>query len=304
MKSIAVDVASGADVSLAQARPANRIGVWLELTKPRIASFIVLVTAAGFYLGSPASFDFRLFAVALVGITLLSGGIAALNQYIERDLDARMRRTANRPLPSARISATQGLLFGAGLTLAGELVLLLFVNRLTALVGALTAIGYVLVYTPLKTRTSLATWLGAFPGAVPPLIGFAAARGELPLLAWALFAILFLWQFPHFLAIAWLYRDDYRDAGIKMLPVTESSGAIAGTQMVIYALLLIPASLLPIWLGVGGRFYFVGACLLGAGYLWSSIGAALSQEREAARRLLLASVIYLPLLFTLLLADR
>jgi protoheme IX farnesyltransferase len=282
----------------------ERAHAYLELTKPRIATMIVLIAAAGFYLGSAGGFDYTKFFFALTGIALLSGGIATLNQFIERDLDKLMQRTSMRPLPANRLPARSALIFGLGLTVLGEIILLVLVNPLTALLGLLTAIGYVLFYTPLKTRTSLSTWLGAFPGAVPPLIGFAAAQNRLSLLAWVLFAIQFLWQFPHFLAIAWMYREDYGRASIKMLPVTEPTGIVAGIQIVLYALLLVPVSLLPVWLGIGGRFYFLGALVLGGAYFLSSIRAALSSSREDARRLLLVSVIYLPLLFTLLVVNR
>jgi len=282
----------------------ERARAYLELTKPRIATMIVLIAAAGFYLGSSARFDYTKFFFALAGIALLSGGIATLNQFLERDLDKLMQRTTMRPLPANRLQARSALIFGLGLTVLGEIVLLICVNPLTALLGLLTAIGYVLLYTPLKTRTSLSTWLGAFPGAVPPLIGFAAAQNRLSLFAWVLFAIQFLWQFPHFLAIAWMYREDYGRARIKMLPVTEPTGIVAGIQIVFYALLLVPVSLLPVWLGIGGRFYFVGALALGSLYCWSSVRAALSSSRDDARRLLLVSVIYLPLLFTLLVVNR
>ncbi len=304
MKSLSVDFPPSGDASLARERPSSRVRDYLELTKPRITALIVIIAAAGFYLGSAGSFDSLKFVVTLSAIALLSSGIAALNQFIERDLDGRMQRTLARPLPANRLRASHALIFGLALTVAAELLLLLFVNPLTALLGLLTATGYVLLYTPLKTRTSLSTWLGAFPGAAPPLIGYAAAQNRLTAFAWTLFAIQFLWQFPHFLAIAWMYRDDYRQAGIKMLPVTEPTGRVAGMQIVFYALLLIPVSLLPVWLGFGGRVYFFGALLLGAAYLWSSVAAAVSSRQTEARRLLLVSVIYLPLLFTLLVVNR
>lgn len=306
MKTAIIDFQTRGEVTFAgeQLSRRERAHAYLELTKPRIATMIVLISAAGFYLGSADGFDYTKFFFSLAGIALLSSGIATLNQFIERDLDKLMERTTLRPLPANRLQARAALFFGIGLTALGEIVLLVLVNPLTALLGLLTAIGYVLLYTPLKTRTSLSTWLGAFPGAVPPLIGFAAAQNRLPLLAWVLFAIQFLWQFPHFLAIAWMYREDYARAEIKMLPVTEPTGIVAGIQIVLYALLLVPVSLLPVWLGVGGRFYFVGALVFGAAYCWSSIRAALSSSRDDARRLLLVSVIYLPLLFTLLVFSR
>jgi protoheme IX farnesyltransferase len=240
----------------------------------------------------------------MVGIALLSSGIATLNQYIERDLDALMRRTADRPLPSGKLHPTEALVFGAGLTIVAEVYLALLVNPLTALLGLTVISGYLFAYTPLKTRTTLSTMVGAFPGAVPPLIGWAAARGEIGLEAWVLFAILFLWQFPHFLAIAWMYREDYRRAGILMLPVVEPEGRVTAQQIVVYTLLLLPVSLLPTLLGTSGKVYLFGAIVLGFLFLYSSVRAAISKSRQEAKRLLLASVIYLPLLFILMVVNR
>jgi protoheme IX farnesyltransferase len=240
----------------------------------------------------------------MFGIALLSSGIATLNQYIERDLDALMRRTADRPLPSGRLHPNEALVFGAGLTIGAEVYLALLVNPLSALLGLTVISGYLFAYTPLKTRTTLSTMVGAFPGAVPPLIGWAAARGEIGLEAWVLFAILFLWQFPHFLAIAWMYREDYSRAGILMLPVVEPEGRVTAQQIVVYTLLLLPVSLLPTVLGTSGRIYFLGAIVLGLLFLYSSVRAAISKSRQEAKRLLLASVIYLPLLFILMVVNR
>jgi heme o synthase len=223
---------------------------------------------------------------------------------MERDLDALMRRTAARPLPTGRIAPLEAFVFGAGLTLIAEVYLALLVNPLTALLGILVVAGYLLLYTPLKTRTSLSTVIGAFPGAMPPLMGWTAARGEITIEAWTLFAILFLWQFPHFLAIAWMYREDYARAGIVMLPVVEPEGRVTGQQIVIYTLMLLPVSLLPVAAGISGQIYFIGAIVLGLLFLYSSICAALSQSRQQARRLLLASVLYLPLLFLLMVLNR
>lgn len=281
---------------------------YFELTKPRITSFIVLTSAAGFALAArhagDGALNYVLFFHAMFGIALLSSGIAALNQYIERDLDRLMRRTASRPLPSGVLSPKQALVFGVGLTLVAEIYLAVFVNSLTALLGVSVIIGYLLLYTPLKTRTSLSTMIGAFPGAMPPLIGWAAARGNVGIEALVLFAILFVWQFPHFFAIAWMYREDYRRAGIRMLPVIEADGIMTGLQMVIWAMILIPISLLPTLLGLAGKLYFYGALILGLFYLASSIVAALTRTRQNARRVLLASVIYLPLLFALMVLNR
>ena len=280
------------------------LAAYVELTKPRITLFIALTAAAGFCLGSPVPFDYARLFHALVAVSLLSSGIAALNQYMERDLDRRMRRTAARPLPTGRLSPRHAFIFGLGLTVVAEIYLAAAVNPLSALVGLCTAFGYLLCYTPLKTRTSLSTFVGAFPGAAPPLIGWTAATGRLDLEAWVLFAILFLWQFPHFLAIAWMYREDYARAGILMLPVVEPEGRMTGQQVVLWALLLVPVSLFPVALGLAGNIYFYGALVLGLLYLASSVLAALSTSRQSARRLLLASVLYLPFLFGLMVVNR
>ena len=281
-----------------------RVGAYLELTKPRITFLIVLTSAAGFALGSRGAVNYLLLAHALVGIGLLSSGIATLNQFIERDLDGLMRRTADRPLPSGRLLPFEALWFGVVLTLMAELYLALFVNTLTALLGLTVITGYLFVYTPLKTRTSLSTALGAFPGAMPPLMGWAAARGEIDVSAWVLFAILFLWQFPHFLAIAWMYREDYGRAGIRMLPVVEPDGRVTGQQIIAYALMLVPVSLLPTALGISGKIYLVAAAVLSLLFLASSIRAAISKSNQHARQLLLASVLYLPLLFGVMVLNR
>ncbi|MFN2454995.1 MAG: heme o synthase [Pyrinomonadaceae bacterium] len=283
----------------------EKLAAYIELTKPRITFLILLIALAGFCLGSTrGSFDYAALGHVLIGITLLSSGIAALNQVIESELDGLMRRTQARPLPSGRLSESQAFVFGIGLTVIGEIYLSMLVNPLTALLGVLTAIGYVLVYTPLKTRTTLSTAIGALPGAMPPLLGWAAARGHLNAEAWALFAILFLWQFPHFLAIAWMYREDYGRAGIRMLPVVAPDGRSTSAQIIGFTVLLLPVSLLPVALGTSGMIYLWGAVVLGALFLASGVQMARARTRQAARRLLLASVIYLPLLFALLVANK
>ena len=282
----------------------ERVAAFVELTKPRITFLIVLTSAAGFYLGSRGGVNYALLLSAMFGITLLSSGIATINQYMERDLDALMRRTADRPLPSGKLLPWEALLFGAALIVVAELYLAVMVNFLTATLGLTVIAGYLFGYTPLKTKTSLSTMVGAFPGAVPPLIGWTAARGELSLEGWVLFAILFLWQFPHFLAIAWMYREDYARAGILMLPVIEPDGRVTSQQIVIYTLMLLPVSLLPYALGISGKVYLFGAVVLGLLFLYSSIRAAFSLSRQEAKKLLLASVIYLPLLFILMVLDR
>lgn len=304
MEEFAIDLNVAAVTEIAPQTARERVAAYVELTKPRITFLIVLTSAAGFCLGSRGAFNYLVFSHALIGIALLSSGIATLNQYIERDLDGLMRRTADRPLPSGRLLPWEALFFGASLTLAAEVYLLVLVNPLTAVLGLTVIAGYLFAYTPLKTRTSLSTMVGAFPGAVPPLIGWAAARGEVGLEAWVLFAILFLWQFPHFLAIAWMYREDYGRAGILMLPVLEPEGRVTGQQIVAYTVMLLPVSLLPTFLGISGRVYLAGAAVLGLAFLYYSIRAATSKSRQQARQLLLASVIYLPLLFILMVLNR
>ena len=306
MEEFAIRLNQAAVVELERARvPArDRIAAYLELTKPRITFLIVLTSAAGFALAARGSLDYAGLIRSMIGIALLSSGIATLNQYMERDLDRLMRRTADRPLPSGKLLPWEALLFGVGLTALAEAYLVVMVNPLTALLGLTVIAGYLFGYTPLKTKTSLSTLVGAFPGAMPPLIGWTAARGELSLEAWVLFAILFLWQFPHFLAIAWMYREDYARAGILMLPVVEPDGRVAGQQMVVYPLMLLPVSLLPTVLGISGKIYLYGAIILGLLFLYSSLRAAFSKSKQQARRLLLASVLYLPLLFMLMVLDR
>lgn len=306
MKSVAIEVEGVAPSEEFNERLILRekIVAYLELTKPRITLLITLIAAAGFCLGAGAPFDYVKFIHTLIGIALLCSGVSTLNQYMERDLDGLMRRTALRPLPSGRLLPKQAFVFGIVLTALAEAYLLLFVNPLTALLGSTVVVGYVLCYTPLKTRTSLSTAIGALPGAMPPLMGWTAATNQINLEAWVLFAILFLWQFPHFLAIAWMYREDYARAGIRMLPVVEPRGRITGQQIIAYTLLLIPVSLLPVALGISGSIYFYGALLLGALFLWSSVRAALSDTRQDAKRLLLISVLYLPALFILMVINK
>jgi heme o synthase len=281
----------------------ERVSAFVELTKPRITFLIVLTSAAGFALGTRGPIDYVKLLSAMFGIGLLSSGIATLNQYAERELDGLMRRTANRPLPKGKLAPWEALAFGATITVIAEAYLLVFVNPLTALLGLTVIAGYLFAYTPLKTRTSLSTLVGAFPGAVPPLIGWTAARGSVSLEGWVLFAILFLWQFPHFLAIAWMYREDYSRAGILMLPVVEPDGRVTAQQIVVYTLMLVPVSLLPVALGMSGKVYLYGALVLGLLFLYSSLRAAFSMSRQQARRLLLASVLYLPLLFILMVLN-
>jgi heme o synthase len=282
----------------------EKLSAYAELTKPRITFLVVLTAAAGFCMGSASGIDYARLLNTSIGIALLSSGLATLNQYFERDLDRLMRRTQARPLPTGKLLPAEAALFGILLSIVATAYLAILINPLSALLGIATFASYLFVYTPLKTRTTLSTVLGAFPGAMPPLIGWVAASGGITVEAWILFAILFLWQFPHFLAIAWMYRDDYARAGIKMLPVVEPDGRVTGQQIITYTLLLVPVSLLPSVTGLAGSVYLVSAALLGVGFLYFSARAALARTTWQARRLLLASVIYLPILFGMMVLNR
>jgi protoheme IX farnesyltransferase len=277
---------------------------YFELTKPGVTGLIILSSAVGFYLASPSGLQMFLLLHTLIGTALVAGGTAALNQYWERDKDAKMWRTRNRPLPMGRLTPWKALWFGIGLSVAGTAYLWWETNPLAAALAALTLLSYLFFYTPLKTRTPHCTLVGSFPGAIPPLIGWAAASGSLTTAAWVLYTILFLWQFPHFLAIAWLYRDDYERAGIAMLPVVEPDCRSTSRQIVFYSALLLPVSLLPTWLGVTGSVYLFGALLLGVAFLYCSLRTVVSKTKLEARRLLQASVIYLPLVYGLMLIDK
>jgi heme o synthase len=282
----------------------EKLAAYLELTKPRIAFMLVLTSAAGFYLGSYQGFNFVTFINSIIGIGLLAFGVATLNQYIERKTDALMDRTAKRPLPTGKISPNEALIFGVVQCSVAELYLLLLVNGLTAFLGLTVIIGYVLLYTPLKTRTTISTAIGAIPGAMPPLMGWTSASGKIDLGAWILFAILFLWQFPHFLAIATMYKDEYAKAGIKMLPAVEKDGRITAQQIVLFTILLVPVSLAPFFIGLSGIYYLAGASLLGIWFLWTSIEAARAKTAEKSRKLLLVSVLYLPVIFALMVFNH
>jgi len=283
---------------------APRLLSYIELTKPRITFLIVLTAAASFCLGSEGPLNYIQFFHTIFGITLLSSGIATLNQFLERESDGLMLRTRCRPLPAGKLAPKTALLFGVILTALALIYLALFINLLTAILGVIAFTGYLFLYTPLKTRTTLCTFIGAFPGAMPALMGWAAARGQLSIEGWVLFAILFLWQFPHFFSIAWLYREDYARAGIRMLPVVESEGRVTGQQIVIYTLLLLPVSLLPTLLKLSGSIYFYGALALGIAFIYYGIRVAILRSKWQARRLLQASVLYLPLLFALMVLNQ
>jgi protoheme IX farnesyltransferase len=279
---------------------------YIELTKPRITWLILMSTGVGYFFGLNRAlpFNWALLIHTLAGTGLIASGTAALNQWWERESDKLMRRTASRPLPMGLLTAKRALWFGIALALAGALELALWVNPLSALLGVVTLAAYLFVYTPMKSRTHLSTVVGALPGAMPPLMGYAAASGVLNREAWSLFFILFVWQFPHFLAIAWMYRDDYARAGIRMLPVVEPDGKSTSRQIILYATTLIPISLLPVMLGMSGTIYLVGALLLGLWFLYTGIRVAFDRTNVRARHVLLASVIYLPMIYGLMVLDR
>lgn len=282
----------------------KKIGAFVELTKPRIAFMLVLTAAAGFYVAANRGFDLTLFINSMTAIALLAFGVAALNQFLERDLDAIMDRTRARPLPSGRLSPREALVFGIILCVSAEIYLFLAVNTLTALLGLAVIIGYVLIYTPLKTVTTASTAIGAIPGAMPPLMGWTAAAGEISLSSWFLFATLFLWQFPHFLAIAWMYREQYKKAGIKMLPVIEENGKYTARQIVVFAVMLLPVSVAPFFFGISGMIFLIGAVVLGLWFLFVSVQTARSKSVVMARKLMFVSVLYLPVFFLLMVLGR
>ncbi len=283
----------------------SRFADWVDLTKPRITLMVVISAATGFLL---ALGDFHvpwlLLFHAMVGTGLVSAGSSVLNQVIERTADAKMRRTANRPLPSGRINVDGALFYGVALSLAGLAQLALMVNLLTALLAALTLAGYLFIYTPLKRIDPISTVVGAIPGAIPPMMGWTAVRDAVEPGALALFGLLFLWQLPHFLAIAWMYRADYQRGGFKMITGVDPDGRRTGQQALLWCVALIPVSLLPSALGLTGIAYFVGALLAGLVFLAASFRFARNRTATTAKQLLLVSVIYLPVVLTVMLVDR
>jgi len=287
------------------ARDRRQLAVdFVALTKPRVVVMVLVTTLVGYYLGLAGSADYIRMLHLLIGTLLAAGGTLALNQYRERDLDARMDRTRTRPLPAGRLQPIEAWLFGVGLTILGTAYLAALVGPLVALVTRATTVLYLFAYTPLKVRTPLCTLVGAVAGALPPVAGWAAARGDVAPGAWVLFAILFLWQLPHTLAIARLYRDDYARAGVRVLPVVDPDGASTERQVVLACVALVCVSLLPAAAGWTGLIYFVGALLLGLAFSAVGVVQALLPSPRAARHVLLASLLYLPLLLGLLAFDR
>ena len=278
--------------------------VFSDLIKARLTFMVLITTAVGFYAGSLGNLDVLLLLHTILGTALVASGASALNQWWEREHDARMRRTEDRPLPSGRLQPSTALIFGGVSSGIGLVYLALAANPLTALLGAVTLASYVLVYTPLKRVTTLNTVVGAIPGALPPLMGWVAARQEIDRGGWALFAILFFWQLPHFLAIAWIYRDDYARAGFVMLPAVDPAGERTGRQAVSHTLGLLTVSLCPFLFRMAGPVYLFGALALGITYLWFALQFSRKLSIPSARRLFLASILYLPLLLGLLVFDK
>ena len=282
----------------------SAFAVFCELVKARLTALVLITTLVGFYAGSSSPVNYWKMLHALLGTALLACGASALNQLLERKLDARMRRTEDRPLPSGRLTPDAVLLIGVGLSIIGLLELTLLVNKLTGVLGAATLASYLFIYTPLKRITTLNTLVGAIPGAIPPLMGWTSATGEISAAGWSLFAILFLWQLPHFMAIAWLYREDYARAGFKMLPIIDPDGRKTAAQAVCHALGLIPVSFFPSLLGVTGIVYFAAALVLGAAFLFFAIQFSRYLTAERARHLFVASIVYLPVLLGILVLDK
>ncbi|MBA4150191.1 MAG: protoheme IX farnesyltransferase [Verrucomicrobia bacterium] len=280
------------------------VAVYCDLLKARLTFLVLLTTAVGFYLASRGSVDSLLMFHTLLGTALLASGASALNQLLERQHDAKMTRTETRPLPSGRLKPETVLIFGGVCAVAGMIYLALAVNTLTSLLGAVTLVSYVFVYTPLKRVTSLNTAIGAIPGALPPLMGWTAVRNEVTAEGWALFAILFFWQLPHFLAIAWIYREDYAKAGYVMLPLRDPEGLRTSRQAVSHTLGLLPISLVPFLLKMVGLTYFFGALVLGLIFLWYAIRFSREVTVSRARQLFFVSIIYLPLLLVLMVFDK
>lgn len=276
----------------------------LVLTKVRLNSLVVFTTAGGYYMGAVGPIHPWLMLNACIGTALVASGAAALNQIQEREIDGLMERTRNRPMVQGRMGLGQANLVAYALSALGAAMLWIGANPLAAGLAVATLVLYVAIYTPLKTRTSLATVVGAVPGALPPMIGWAASRGSVEFVSWSLFLIMFLWQLPHFLAIAWMYREDYARAKMPMLPVIDTNGAMTGRQAVVYAAALVPASVLPMLFGLAGPAYGIGALVLGLFLSIVAIVFAFNRSRENARMLFLASITYLPLLLILMAVSR
>lgn len=291
-------------VPIADVRRSSALADYVALTKPRLNFLVVLTSAAGYYLGTTLMPEVLPMASAVCGTALVAGGSAVLNQVYERRTDALMRRTRQRPLPDGRVSPRDATVYGIAISLIGLMMLWIWGNALTAWLALATTLIYVVVYTPMKRRSPIATLVGAVPGALPPLIGWTAAHGSIAIGGWTLFLILFLWQIPHFMAIAWMYREDYGRAGFPMLPVVEPDGHRTARQAVLYSAALLPLSLLPSLVGICGFVYFWVAMVLGAGLLILSLRFSRERSDRAARALFFGSITYLPLILTAMVLDH
>ena len=290
-------------ITLSLSRVFSRASDYLELAKARLVSLVLLSTAVGFFLASPGRMNMPLFWLTLAGTGLVAAGSMALNQWMERVHDARMPRTSDRPLPAGRLHAWEALISGCLVSVTGIFLLFSYAGPAAAFLAALTLVSYLLLYTPMKRTTSLCTIVGAVPGALPPLIGWAAVAGKPSFEAWILFAIMFLWQMPHFLAIAWMYRKEYAAADFRMLSVTDESGEQVGRQILIYSLALLPVSLLPAIVHLNGVLYFFSALALGL-YLIKLAVESLKNLDQKARPLFRASILYLALILIMMVADK
>ena len=282
----------------------TRTSDYVALAKPRLNALVVASTAAGYLMAGGDTSDVVGVLCTILGTGLVAGGASAFNQVLERDTDALMRRTRLRPLPDGRVPSAEATIFAAALSTLGLAILAIGANPLSAAVALVTLASYAVVYTPLKRRTTFATVIGAIPGALPPVIGWAAGRGDLSAGAWVLFGIVFLWQLPHFLAIAWMYREDYARAGLQMLPVVEPDGRSTARQAVAYAAALVPVAMAPTLVGLSGPLYFAGAFVLSAGLMALAVLFGVDRSAHTARRLFYGSIVYLPVLWILMIADR
>ncbi len=283
---------------------ASRANAYIALTKPDVSFLVLMTTAAGYYMGTRGPVGWLHMSHVIFGTLLIAGGTAALNHYVERDSDRHMRRTASRPLPSGVLQPGRALAFGVALAIAGAVDLYLAAGLLASGLGVLTCLSYLLAYTPLKKRTVWATFVGAFPGAIPPMIGWVAATGSVDRGAWLLFGILFLWQFPHFYAISWMYREDYARAGIMMLPVVDREGTRTFRQIILFAVALVGVSLLPAILGLAGVMYFFGALVISTALVQVCLWAASNKTNARAKWLMHATVLHIPLLLGLMVYDK
>jgi heme o synthase len=282
----------------------SKLGAYVSLTKPDVSFLVLMTTGAGFYMGARGPVDWLHLLHVEFGTMMIAAGTAALNHYIERESDRYMRRTASRPLPTGQLTPRQALRFGVGLSVAGAFDLYFVAGHLACLLGIVTCLSYLLAYTPLKKRTVWATFIGAIPGAIPPMIGWTAATGKLDSGAWLLFAILFLWQFPHFHAISWMYREDYARAGILMLPVVDKDGTRTFRQIILCAAALVAVSLLPAIMGFAGVLYFFGALVTCTALVQVCLWAAQAKTNSRAKWLMHATVMHIPILLGLMMYDK